>query len=806
MAEVNRSQSDVSSFFDRIKGQDRLRKSDSLIVLNTPQNDRERQVKQKITSIVQYVRNKTWSRRHVEFFEEYRRMVATFPIIKAGIDIYAEEIVSKNSDGAIFSIKCDNKHVKDLLEECYFKNLALNAKAYKTARQMCQFGNAYAYLVTRPKDGVTDMIFLPPEAMIREHMYDPSNLENYRFTWYGAGGGALFEPWEIVHWKNGEDIEMEPYGSSILRPIVDTWRRVVLIREALVIYRITRAPSKLLFKIGTDGLTGTEAFQFAQEMKKEIQKKPLTNPQTGEIDFKYNPMPLSINTLIPLLDGRELSLGELIEEYEEGKVNYVYSIQDNTHQIVAGKVKWCGKNYTANKLIRVWLDNESYIDSAPEHPFILRDGSKKRADELKEFDSLMPFYKRKEVLYKKTEYEQVYNPATGVYEFTHKLISNEVSNPKNHKTRHHKDFNRFNNTPENLEWVNFQENEEITQEVLTCLVFNSINKEKTKVNHKVSRIEILENISEDVCCMTIVGLNDEDDRHNFATTNVFVGNSIEENFFMPVYEGSPSDVQVLEGAGNLDAVEDYKIIKDDLFAGLKIPKSWLTFEEDLSNKAALGEEDIRFAKTVQRLQSEFVEGLLHIGVVHLFLKGCSQEEMESFSIEMNNPSIASEKRKLELVEARLNIAKAAWDSQNAGLNIMSYVDVCKTILKFSDAEIEATIKAQFNEKKIAWRLEQLRTTGTYAEPDIEKKLAQMRGLTGEPEGKTPTGFDGLTFEGDQLTEVMRKRIDKEISEIVSPVVGKVNAKMIRTLTEGNNELMKNLKKARKDFGMSEKKK
>src|SRR5690606_20486690 len=134
-------------------------------------------------------------------------------------------------------------------------------------------------------------------------------------------------------------------------------------------------------------------------------------------------------------------------------------------------------------------------------------------------------------------------------------------------------------------------------------------------------------------------------------------------------------------------------------------KSFLTFEEDLSNKAALSEEDCRFAKTIQRLQSEYVEGLLHIGIVHLFLKGCSQEEMESFTIEMNNPSIASEKKKLELLQARLDIAKSAWDYNNSGLNLMSYSDVLKSILKFTDAEIEATIKSQFNEKKIAWRLE-----------------------------------------------------------------------------------------------------
>lgn len=939
MADNKKIQSDISGFFDRLRGQDKIRKSDSLIILDTPQSDRERQTKQKISSIVQFVKNKTWSRRHVEFFEEYRRMSSTFPIIKAGLDIYAEETTARDSNGNIFTIKCDNKKVKDLLEELFFKTLALNSKGSKIVRQMCQFGNSYGWLTTRPKDGVTDIVFLPPEAIIRENMYDPSNLENYRFVWYGSGGGAMFEPYEIVHWKNSEDIESEPYGTSILRPIVDTWRRVILIREALVIYRITRAPSKLLFKIGTDGMTGDEAFRFAQEMKKEVQKKPLVNPQTGEIDFKYNPMPIAGYTPIPLLDGRTITIAELAKEYQEGKENYVYSIQDNTHQVVAGKVKWCGKNYTANKLIRVWLDNDSYIDSAPEHPFMLRDGSKKIAGELQPGDSLMPGYLEQKAVDKikhpERTYTTIYNPATGKYEFVHRLVAKEVpKEDEKHNTRHHKDFNRHNNNPTNLQWMDFDEHKKMHGAIITaynkspegrakvtrCNIerqshlplieykrsekgreesreqvyqmlekrlaltsnwkknmtitfddyvwntlrlaiikgtvtghisatkfinnnllehlktinirksltkgisgnvlrkelknkgFKSFEEYKTamKLNHKVSKIEILDNVSEDVYCMTVVGLNNEDDRHNFlcgghkttgevVTANSFIFNSIEESIFMPVYEGSPTDVSVLEGASNLDAVEDYKIIKDDLFAGLKIPKSWLSFEEDLSNKSALGEEDIRFAKTIQKIQADFVEGLLHIGLVHLFMKGCSQEEMQSFTIEMNNPSIASEKKKLELVETRLNIAKSAWDYNNPGLNLMSYVDVLKSILKFTDKEVEQIIKAQFNEKKIAWRLEQLREKGMYKEPEIEKKLAELKGLTGSADGKVASGLDSLQFEGGTLTEMLKSKIDEEIREILSPVSATPSAKQVRTLTEG--ALTKNLRKAKKDFGL-----
>lgn len=548
---------DIGAFIDRVRGGDRLRKSDGQItVLPTPTSPQEKETVRKIESIAQYVRNKNWNRHHLEYYDEFRRMTTTFPIIKGAIDIYAEEITSTDTNGKVFTIVSDNKRVKNLLEECFFKNLNMNSRAYLINREICKFGNVYGYLVTRPKAGVVDLVFLPPETMVREQMFNPRNLEEYRFTWYGGGANNVFAPWEIVHWKNTEDIEMEPYGTSILRPIIDTWRRVVLIREALVIYRITRAPQKFLFKIGTDGMTGEEAFKFAQDMKKEITRKPLTNPETGEIDFKYNPM------------------------------------------------------------------------------------------------------------------------------------------------------------------------------------------------------------------------------------------SIEENVFMPTYEGSPSDVSVLEGANNLDQVEDYKIIKDDLFAGLKIPKSWLTFEEDLSNKAALSEEDVRFAKTIQKHQGQFVEGLVQIGLVHLYLNGCSQEDLESFKIEMNNPSTVSEKKKIELVQARMDLAKAAWDYNNDGLNLMSYTGVLKNILKFSDEEIKQTITDQLIEKKLMWRMRQLATQGFYEEPDPEKRRALLKQMAGDD--KELQGFDNLMFESASVGDIVKKKIDEEINLLFPKMISGASSKQVRSVTEALGKMSANL--------------
>lgn len=966
---------EVGSFLDRLKGEKRIVTGDDKItILPTPETEKEKLNKQRIYYISQYIRNKTYARRHIEFFDEYRRMAATFPIIKAALDIYGEEATAKNTKGDIITIKTDNKKVKKLLEECFFKNLKLNSRGFLIIREFCKFGNTYGYLVTRPKVGVTDLVFLPPDALVREQLYNPDDLSEYRFIWYGGGGNAMFEPWEVVHWKNIEDVETEPYGSSILRPIVDTWRRVVLIREALVIYRITRAPSKLLFKIATDGMTGDEAFKFAQEMKKEITKKPLVNPQTGEIDFKYNPMPLSGKTPIPLLDGRIVLLEDLAKEFDGGVNNYVYSIQDETNQVVPGKIVWCGKNYTTNTLIRVWLDNDTYVDSAPEHPFILRDGKSIRADELKENDSLMPFYQDEEVLFKNTKYKRVYNPNSGQYEFVHKLVAKELlKENKSLNTIHHKDFNRYNNSPKNLQWVNFRKhqkmhgelrkklwqdeeirknsiekisntlktkhklgllseqekrsseglkkwwsnknnrvnksissknyldniyssqlgfirkrnigiaasnfnrsvkwsvenrerqlqsmskniNNEVWANIVSYTIQNKptikqlvsyINKSQIEllnktnvrdcsnitenwlrarlekkgftgykeftqaicINHKVKKIEVLKDQKQDVYCMTVEGLNGENDRHNFAyygkdingnvvESGTFVKNSIEENIFVPTTADSQSDVTVLEGASNLDAVEDYKIIKDDLFAGLKIPKSFLSFEEDLSNKASLGEEDIRFAKTIQRIQSEFIEGLLHVGLVHLYMNGCSMDEMQSFSIEMANPSTGSEKRKWEIMDAKVNVAIKLWDPNQGSLNLMSYVDVLKSVFKFTDEEIQQTIKSQFGEKKIAWRLLQLKENGFYEEPEIDRLLKNLEDVTGGIDPQKINVFNTLGFEGKSFKSILKEKVESELLEMFGGNIEVSPSKEQIVLIESS--LKKNLRIMKDELGV-----
>jgi len=173
-------------------------------------------------------------------------------------------------------------------------------------------------------------------------------------------------------------------------------------------------------------------------------------------------MPVKFDSIIPLLDGRNITIKELSEEIKSGKEIWVYSCQDGTNKTVPGKVVWCDKNYTSEKIVQIELDDDSILECSPEHPFILRDGTEVRADELMESDSLMPFYRKLSEKKNKCDldkYEMILSNESNEYDFTHRIVANEL-NVKSYgepEVIHHVDFNKYNNEPANLQKMDFFE-------------------------------------------------------------------------------------------------------------------------------------------------------------------------------------------------------------------------------------------------------------------------------------------------------------------------------------------------------------
>ena len=402
-------------------------------------------------------------------------LMDAFPEIGAALDLVSEESCLTGDKGQIVNVYSKSDRIKAILEDLFVNRLNLQVTAPMVIRGMCKYGNQFQLLDIDRTVGVKGWKQLPVfnvdriefgiqnpySAAYATTMNKASADMSTKFVWTEENDSQVpFRDWQIAHFRLLTNSMYLPYGCSYLNSARRHFRMLSLMEDMMLIYRLERSIERRVFKIYVGNIDDADVSAYIEEIANNFKRTPIIDPMTGQIDLRKNIMPVHKDTPIPLMDGRTIPISELAKEYSEGKINYVYSVQDKTHQIVPGKVVWCGKNYTADKLVKITLDDGSYSIMAPEHEVIMRDGSKKRADEIQDGESVMPFYRKNAPIAKGcvSEYETVYNPHTGKYEFTHRLVGKCI-HKGNIKANviHHADFDRFNNSPSNLKWMTWKE-------------------------------------------------------------------------------------------------------------------------------------------------------------------------------------------------------------------------------------------------------------------------------------------------------------------------------------------------------------
>jgi len=170
------------------------------------------------------------------------------------------------------------------------------------------------------------------------------------------------------------------------------------------------------------------------------------------------------DTKVKLVDGRDLSFADLIEEHQKGKRNFTLSVNEDGNVIIT-EIKNPRLTQKNVEIMKVTLDNGEEIKCTLNHKFMLRDGSYKEAKLLMKNDSLMPLYSRLSTQDDDSNaigYEMIFQPRDNSWNFSHVLsdewnIENNIYSKSLGRVRHHLDFNKLNNNPDNIRRMNWRE-------------------------------------------------------------------------------------------------------------------------------------------------------------------------------------------------------------------------------------------------------------------------------------------------------------------------------------------------------------
>tara|TARA_R110002020_G_scaffold166029_1_gene353834 strand:- start:63 stop:1904 length:1842 start_codon:yes stop_codon:yes gene_type:complete len=228
--------------------------------------------------------------------------------------------------------------------------------------------------------------------------------------------------------------------------------------------------------------------------------------------------------------------------------------------------------------------------------------------------------------------------------------------------------------------------------------------------------------------------------------------AVDQDYFIPVRDpAAASPIETLPGATNLSEIADIEYIQKKLLAALRIPKAFLGFEEVVGEGKNLALLDIRFARTINRIQKCIISELNKIAIIHLYVLGF-EDELENFELGLSNPSTQSDLLKIEQWKEKIALYRDAVTDPGNGLQAVSTTWAKKEILGMSDEEVKLDLQQQRFEKALAGELEKtaevIQKTGIFS--NIDKLYGTPKteeGEEGAAEGTDDTGGGAADFGG-----------------------------------------------------------
>jgi hypothetical protein len=241
-------------------------------------------------------------------YYDYESMEYT-PEISAALDVYSEESTTPDKDGHILKIYSESKRIKSVLADLFNNRLDINTNLAMWTRNTCKFGDNFIYLKLDPEKGIVGCQQLPNiqiERLEKGMRFQPDKYsqetENDALKFVWKEKNMEFNTWEIGHFRILGDDRKLPYGTSMLEKARRIWKQLLLSEDAMMIYRVSRAPERRVFKVFVGNMDDKDVDAYVQRVANKFKRDQIADPKTGNVDMRYNQLAVDQDYFIPVRD------------------------------------------------------------------------------------------------------------------------------------------------------------------------------------------------------------------------------------------------------------------------------------------------------------------------------------------------------------------------------------------------------------------------------------------------------------------------------------------------------------------------
>jgi len=278
-------------------------------------------------------------------YKEYEEM-DEYPEIGAAFDIYADDSTQKGTRSERWTIKSESDMVVDEVDRL-FVQINMHRFLWDIVRNAVKYGDCFTELVldiNRPEEGIKKIKILNPNWILRveneygylkKFLQEIPNLESLQYGEIGQSNESRplkyieLDKNQIIHFRlHTSDPIFYPYGKSIAALCHRVFRSLKMMEDAMMIYRLSRAPERRIFYVDTGNLPTSKAEMFIERLKQKFKKEKYYNSPRGTIDSRYNPMSMDEDFFVPTKNGRGTKIDTLPGATNLGEIEDVRYYRD----------------------------------------------------------------------------------------------------------------------------------------------------------------------------------------------------------------------------------------------------------------------------------------------------------------------------------------------------------------------------------------------------------------------------------------------------------------------------------------------